>query len=289
MKTATGSFGIGVRRGWSEWMKDLDGLLPWLVQNGLECLDVGAEPAATLKKVREAGLQIGSVDLPAWKEMISADAAKRTKAVSIQSEFIEETFAAIGPANYFVVMLPEDDKRSRADNFRDMVESYGQVAPVLEKTQSKIVIEGWPGPGALCCTPETLRALFKEVPAAVGINFDPSHLLRMGIDPGRFLEEFADRVYHAHAKDTLHYPELQYDLGTEQPATFAKGHGFGSARWRYTIPGDGVANWTALLAQLKAAGYRGFFSVELEDENYNGTMEGEQKGILASATFLAKA
>ena len=31
---------------------------------------------------------------------------------------------------------------------------------------------------------------------AFGFNFDPSHLQWQGIDPVRFLDEFADRIYH---------------------------------------------------------------------------------------------
>ena len=38
---------------------------------------------------------------------------------------------------------------------------------------------------------------------------------------------------------------------------------------------------------LKAAGYDGAISIELEDENFNGTEEGEKRGFLASRDFLA--
>jgi sugar phosphate isomerase/epimerase len=36
---------------------------------------------------------------------------------------------------------------------------------------------------------------------AFGFNFDPSHLVWQGVDPSRFVDRFADRIYHAHMKD----------------------------------------------------------------------------------------
>ena len=57
---------------------------------------------------------------------------------------------------------------------------------------------------------------------AFGVNYDPSHLMRMNIDPLRFLYEFGNRVYHVHGKDTEWLSDNLYDYGSEQPATFAK-------------------------------------------------------------------
>jgi sugar phosphate isomerase/epimerase len=168
-----------------------------------------------------------------------------------------------------------------------MVESFSALAPVLEAAKATLAIEGRPGPGALVCTPEGFRAFFKAVPSkAMGINFDPSHLIRMGIDPMRFLREFATRVGHVHGKDTALYADALYEYGHEQPATFGKGHGFGDRVWRYTIPGHGIMNWPEAFGVLAGAGYRGMVSIELEDENFNDRTETEQAGLLAGGRFL---
>jgi sugar phosphate isomerase/epimerase len=153
------------------------------------------------------------------------------------------------------------------------------------------VIEGYPGSypyfPAFCCTPESLRIFFKETAAdCLAINFDPSHLIRMGIDPIRFLGEFAGRIGHVHAKDTEIIAEQLYEFGNLQPATQADPIPFGGHCWRYCIPGRGQAPWAKMLAMLKDAGYRGFVSIELEDANFNGTEAGEQRGLLASRDFL---
>ena len=287
MNTRTGNFAIGFRRGGSAWQRDLPALLQWARDNGLSGVDLGRDAGETGRRVLDAGLRIGSADLKEWQGMISPDKATRQRAVEANAAYIQHN-AALGPINYFVVMLPERPELPRAENFGYMVESFAQLAPVLEAAQARIVIEGWPGPGALCCTPEGCRAFFKAVPAQVmGVNYDPSHLVRMGIDHVRFLSEFAARVYHVHGKDTELDAEALYDFGHEQPPTFARPVAFGGMTWRYTIPGHGQVRWVQVMRILAEQHYQGMISVELEDANFNGAPEAEQQGILLGANFLA--
>lgn len=287
MKTRTGNFPIGFRRGGTDWQKDLTKVLGWAKENGLEVIDLGKDAPEAAPVVRAAGLRVGSIDLLDNKGMISPDKGKRSAALAANREFIQAC-AGKEPTNFFLVMLPEKVELPRSENFGYMVESFAELAPVLEANNSRIVIEGWPGPGALCCTPETLRAFFAAVPSkAMGVNYDPSHLLRMGIDPLRFLHEFGDRVYHVHGKDTELLAENQYEYGIEQPATFAKPIRFGAHAWRYTIPGQGQVRWVETMRLLVEKGYQGAVSIELEDENFNGPTDSEQIGILQGARFLA--
>jgi sugar phosphate isomerase/epimerase len=108
----------------------------------------------------------------------------------------------------------------------------------------------------------------------------------MGIDPLRFVREFAARVFHVHGKDTELFPEALYLYGSEQPPTFGKVHGFGAMQWRYTIPGHGVAPWAGIFAVLAQGGYAGAVSIELEDENFVGSPEKEKAGLLHGRNFL---
>jgi sugar phosphate isomerase/epimerase len=287
MKTRTGSFSLGFRRGGSDWQRDLDRLVAWALENDLEALDLGPNGDRSAKLILEAGLRVGSVDLPDWKGMLSPNEDRRANAIAQNADYVRAC-AAYGPTNHFLVMLPEKPELPRVENFGYMLESYTQLAPVLEQNGARVVIEGWPGPGALCCTPEGLRALFRELPSkALGINYDPSHLIRMGVDPLRFLREFGERVYHVHGKDTELLTENLYTFGHEQPPTFAKPVAFGAVTWRYTIPGHGVMRWSQAFQILKAQGYTGCVSIELEDANFNGTTEGEKLGILQGVRFLA--
>ena len=287
MRTRTGKFPIGVRQLWMDWHEDIDGLIEWVKANGLEVVDLGKNGDVTAPHVLNAGLSIGSVDFAQWQGMISPDKAKRADALARNTEYVRAC-AAHGPMNFFLAMLPEDPALPRRENFGYMAESFSELAPLLEASQSHVVIEGWPGPGALCCTPADLRAFFEAVPSAtMGINYDPSHLLRMGIDPLRFLEEFKDRVFHVHGKDCAYLNENLYDYGSEQPPTFAEPVAFGAMHWRYTIPGHGVTRWTKVFEILKDSGYNGAVSIELEDANFNGSEAGEKLGILQGAQFLS--
>ena len=120
----------------------------------------------------------------------------------------------------------------------------------------------------------------------MGINYDPSHLLRMGIDPLRFLQEFIERIYHVHGKDTEIVEERLYEYGHEQTATFAKNISFGNQAWRYAIPGHGIMRWKEAFSRLAEAEYKGIISVELEDANFNGSEKGEKLGLLKSLQYL---
>ena len=289
MKTRTGGYSIGFRmRGWTNNVSFAE-VLAWTKENGLGGVDIGSDTDTVGQQVLDAGLWIGTADLRNARQLLSADAEKRAAAVAENQAYIKAC-AALGPITYFVAMVPEDPALPRAENFGYMVESFKQLAPVMEANNARLVIEGWPGPGALCCTPENFRAFFEAIPSkAMGVNFDPSHLLRMGIDPIRFLKEFIGRVYHVHGKDTEILVDNVYEYGTEQPATFVKAKPFGGFAWRYCIPGHGLTPWCEVFRILVENGYAGRVSIELEDMNFNDGGADEQAGTLHAARYLTSA
>ncbi len=287
MKTKTGSFPIGFRRGWSDWQKNLEELIVWAEEWDAEVIDIGKDADTTAAAVRKAGLKIGTADLLEWNTMISKDASTREKALDNNTEYIK-TAAETGGLNFFIVMLPEDPSLPARDNFDYMLSSFSELLPVLEQTDSALSVEGWPGPGSLVCTPETFRVYLRQLNSeAAGINYDPSHLIRMNIDPIRFLEEFGEHVVHVHGKDTEIINEHVYECGTELQPVFTEGAGFGSATWRYTIPGNGIMRWQKAFSILKEKEYSGCVSIELEDADFNGAEDGEKTGILQGMRCLS--
>jgi sugar phosphate isomerase/epimerase len=287
-QTRTGGFPIGLRLTGPLAAQPVAATAAWAAANGFGCVDIHANQRDTIRAWAQGGVPVGTIDLfgNEWTGMLSADAGKRRATVALAVEAVRAS-AAAGAKILFGVMLAEDVKLPRKETFGYMVESYGRIRDVLKETGTRLAIEGWPGCNAHCCTPESYRAFLKEMNSdAFGINYDPSHLLRMGIDPVRFLEEFAPRVVHTHGKDTWLDAGRIYDLGREQDAVFAAGFPWGGSFWRYTIPGHGLAPWTKLLEILVRAGYQGAVSIELEDANYNGTDAGEQRGFLAARDFL---
>ena len=284
-RTRRGGFPIGFRRPFS-WVSDLPGVLAWAKQEDFGFIDVGRDGPEAGPQVLAAGLRLGSVDLVEWEGLLSPDAGRQAAAVERCGAYVEAC-GKLGPLNHFAVMLPEDPGLPRRENFGHMVAGLSALVPALERNHATLVIEGWPGPGALCCTPEGFRALFERVDSpSLAINYDPSHLVRMGIDPLRFLAEFADRVRHVHAKDTELFADRLYDFGHEQPPTLVDEMAFGGGSWRYTIPGHGVVSWTEVFRLLEEAGYTGCVSIELEDRDFNGSRETEELGLTLSRDFL---
>lgn len=289
MVTRTGGFRIGFRRGWSDWQKDLPALAAWAKDAGFEAIDLGQAKAEDVGQVRDAGVQVVSVDMIDWSALLSPDTGRRRAAVARNAAYFKD-MAALGVRVFFTVAIPEDASRPGKDNFDLAVASYGELAPLAESLGAAIALEGWPGgpPFAnLCCNPETCRAIFREVPSrGLGINYDPSHLIRMGIDHARFAAEFVDRITHVHAKDTEIITDNVYEIGLYQRSVFQKPFFCGEFTWRYTIPGHGVTRWSHVLATLDKTGFKGVVSVELEDADYNGTELGEQNGLLAALKYL---
>ena len=118
-------------------------------------IDLGTDAPDSLQAFVDAGMRIGSIDLAASKPMISADKAKRADAIAQNAEYI----TTCGAANYFLGMLPENPDLPRSENFGYMVESFGELVPVLEANNARLVIEGWPGRRALLHARGIPRAL----------------------------------------------------------------------------------------------------------------------------------
>jgi sugar phosphate isomerase/epimerase len=95
---------------------------------------------------------------------------------------------------------------------------------------------------------------------ALGLNFDPSHLVWQGIEPHLFLRDFADRIYHVHMKDVAVTLDGRAGiLGSFLP--------FGDTRrgWNFRSLGHGDVDFDAVVRELNAIGYDGPLSVEWED------------------------
>ena len=100
-----------------------------------------------------------------------------------------------------------------------------------------------------------MQAVFDRVPSRrLGLEFDPSHFVRLFIDPVSVAWQFKDRILAVHAKDTeITQPVLQ-QVGIA-----------GQGWWRYRIPGQGIVNWTAFLTVLLEIRFNGGIAVEHED------------------------
>ena len=287
--TATGAFPLGIYANPLVWKTDPLAAAKWAAANEFAFVDFATEDTAVLDVVRGEGVEVGAVDLPrdARPDIMSTDETKRAAAVATLDGFISR-FATAGVRTFYTPSIPVDPTLPRGANLDRFIESLRKLAPTLESANAVLVIEGWPGPGAVCTTPETYRAVIDDCESsAIGVNYDPSHLLRAGIDPVRFLREFVGNVFHMHGKDTDVSPDGVYEYGMVQESARYAPERFCGSYWRYTTPGQGQVRWGEALQILETAGYPGGVSIELEDRNFNGTPEGEARGLLAGATFLS--
>lgn len=104
-----------------------------------------------------------------------------------------------------------------------------------------------------------------------GFNFDPSHLNWQMVSPIRFIQEFSDRIYHVHIKDSAVTLDGYNGI-------LASHLNFGNPRrgWDFRSPGRGTVNFSEIIRALNQIGYHGPLSVEWEDcgmDRFHGAKE----------------
>ena len=177
MKTRTGNFPIGFRRGWSDWQKtNLKSLAVWAAQLGFEALDLGRAGSEEITVLKSNGLRLGSADLLDFGGIMATDAGKRKEAVARNSQYVKEA-AAAGVKVFFTVVIPGDPSAKRSDNYRLAIDCYAPICEAAANAGAFVAVEGWPGVGPwyanLCCSPETMRAFFKDIPRGSALKLRP--------------------------------------------------------------------------------------------------------------------
>jgi len=114
--------------------------------------------------------------------------------------------------------------------------------------------------GAYVESPDDVDRLMAVTGPAVGLLFDTGHAYYGGAtDPTVSLKKHLHRVVHVHCKDV-------------RPAVVAQARNDGWSFLRgvingtFTVPGDGVIDFGAVLAALHAGGYEGWLVVEAEQD-----------------------
>ncbi len=106
---------------------------------------------------------------------------------------------------------------------------------------------------------EEIDRLLDGTPPSVGLLLDTGHLEFAGEDPARAAARWAGRVNHVHAKDVRR--EVLARARRER-MSFLDAVVAGV----FTVPGDGMLDFSAALAPLAKAGYRGWLIVEAEQD-----------------------
>ena len=95
---------------------------------------------------------------------------------------------------------------------------------------------------------------------ALGLTLIPVTLRISFSNSAAFVEEFADRIYHVHVKDSKRKLNGRRSI-------LASHLNFGEAErgWDFVSPGHGDVDFEALIRTLNRIGYQGPLSIEWED------------------------
>lgn len=173
--------------------------------------------------------------------------------------------------------------RSVAENLADAEKVF---APLVDRAGEQgvrlivenCVMEGWHPdgyPGNLAYSPELWEWMFS---IGLYLNYDPSHLVWMGIDPVEALRPYVDRIPHAQAKDIQLFPEQRNRYGWPGKAVVREDP-FDVGWWRYRVPGLGDVDWRRVIDTLYEGGFDGVLSVEHEDPVWGGTEDRVHTGL----------
>lgn len=254
---------------------------------GVTHIDVAALDPAAVRSVREAqnrhGVSISALGY--YPNPLAPDATEAGLAAAHLERVIEASSElGIGLVTSFI---GRDPGRSIDENWPRMLETWGPLVDRAAALGVRIAIENcpmlftadeWPGGKNLATTPAIWRRLFADIGRPnLGLNYDPSHLIWQQIDYLKPIREFADRIFHVHAKDAR----------IDQAALDEHGVLSYPKLWHTPkLPGLGDVRWGSFFAALGDIGYQGPVAVEVEDRSFEGSLDRRKASLLLSRRYL---
>jgi sugar phosphate isomerase/epimerase len=161
---------------------------------------------------------------------------------------------------HLLYSFPPNDFEAVEEGYRDFAERWNPIVDVFDEEGVRFALEVHPTEIAYDFV--TARKALEAVDnrPGFGINFDPSHFAHQFLDSAAFVEEFADRIYHVHVKDSR--------KALDGRRSILGGHlnfGEGGRGWDFVSPGHGDVDFESLFRALNRIGYEGPLSIEWED------------------------
>ncbi|KFF99185.1 sugar phosphate isomerase [Streptomyces scabiei] len=279
----------------------LDEIADWAVAEGYQALEVAVWPRtggrdfeashlpvagftdADEQRTRElldrTGLTISS--LAYYENNLHPDPATRESIRSHLKHAID-TAERLG-VDSVGTFVGRDPRLSVRENLREGEKVLPELVDYAGERGVKIVIEncvmeGWHPdgcPGNLAYSPELWEWMFS---LGLYLNWDPSHLTWIGIDPLETIEPYLDRIVHTQAKDVELFPAQRNRYGFFGIVDKG-GDPWATGWWRYRVPGLGEVDWRRIIDRFHDLGYTGTVSVEHEDPVWGGTPEKVKQGL----------
>jgi sugar phosphate isomerase/epimerase len=278
--------------------RSLEEIARWAAEHDFEALEVAAWPALGDRPFTATHIDVASLDADAvgalferhglelsslayYDNNLHPDPAERA-AVHEHLARCVDAAAELGcpTVGTFVGRHPG---KTVAENLREAEEAFKPAVDRAGERGVKLlvencVMEGWHPdgyPGNLAYSPELWEWMFE---LGLYLNYDPSHLIWMGIDPVEAVRPYLGRIPHAQAKDIQVFPERRDRYGwpgkaVERPDPWDVGW------WRYRVPGLGDVDWRRLVDAMYEGGFDGVLSVEHEDPVWGGAEERVEAGL----------
>ncbi|MGA2598169.1 MAG: sugar phosphate isomerase/epimerase [Bryobacteraceae bacterium] len=221
--------------------------------------------AAVKQTLDGAGLHVSAFQATLNHIAPNPDRRKRDNAYFVQ---LIELAGKLG-IPYIGTASGKDENKSFQQQVDEVVRVYTEAYfPACEKSKVAILWEPWPEGPNIATSPAGYDALFKGFGNTpyVGLQYDPSHLVRQFMDPIQTARDYVDKIYDVHLKDT----EIRWDIlkrGGINPVDRAQW-------WLYRLPGLGSINWAEFFGVLQRSGYQGAMSIEHEDPFYGSPNRG---------------
>ncbi|WHS05044.1 myo-inosose-2 dehydratase (plasmid) [Ligilactobacillus salivarius] len=141
------------------------------------------------------------------------------------------------------------------DLLTDGLEKLGDLA---HEKDMEIVYHHHMGTGVQT-TKEIERLMDNTDPLKVSLLFDTGHLVFSGEDPINIYKKYKGRIKHIHFKDIR---EQVAEEVKENSDSFLNGVKKGV----FTVPGDGMIDFSPIWKEIKDSGYKGWIVVEAEQD-----------------------
>ena len=261
--------------------RTLESIIDFAAKAGFDCLEIavgrhlspgeiltGAGAADLKAKLDAAGLTISS--LAAYSPSInSPDPDVRAAQAEAMTKALDAAEALGVDVVCVLAGMPLPGKTKMETIEEDLPGVFAPILADAARRGIKIALENWFATNIQHL--DHFRRLFELLPDEnFGLNFDPSHLLWQGIDYMAAVDEFADRIFHTHAKDTAIDDAALRRVGV-----------LDGSWWRYTIPGTGRVAWGEYFGKLRDIGFDGAVSIEHEDRTFDA-----EEGFIKGAAFL---
>ena len=286
----------------------LDQIVPWAAAHDYDALEVATWPATGSRDFEASHLDVAAMDeraaeqvktlfdqhgieisaLAYYENNLHPDERRRAEIADHLRRNIDA--AALLGVPYVGTFIGRDPGRSVKEN---VVLGEKVLPPLVDYATERgvkliienCVMEGWHPdgyPGNLAYSPELWEWIFS---LGFYLNYDPSHLMWLGIDPVAALRPYVDRIPHAQAKDAQLNPGARDRYGFFGKS-IERDDPWDVGWWRYRVPGLGDVDWRAVVDTLYEGGFTGTLSVEHEDPVWGGTEEKVKQGLVIAHRTL---